>query len=144
MTHDANTQSGIDLVGRFLCCVNTAARGWVYLVQTRDRVKIGSASSYQGVRRQLTSAQTYAAYGIDRVALIHGGQARETELHRRFDAERLRFDGPHITAARTFRSEWFCGPASRTFLAELRIDDECESCASEQLTLFSWGLERVV
>lgn len=122
----------MDLVERFLYCSRRDQTGWVYLIESIGRIKVGSASSYQGVRRQLTSAQTYAASGIDNITLVHGGQQFETILHRRFSRERLCFDGPHVTSRGTFTSEWFEGPFVNLFLKEARCSEECEFCRYRQ------------
>jgi hypothetical protein len=136
--NDLNEANGRHLVDLHLYCLNVEREGWVYfVVGGGGAVKVGTASSYQGVRRQITSAQTYAELGIAAVRMIHGGSRMEQELHRRFSDERLRFETPEITGKGIFTSEWFSGPKVNAYIEKLSQIGECEACRSEQLTLFS-------
>ena len=135
---DQNEAGGRRLIDQYLCCRNTEKVGWVYLLRGgAGGIKIGKADSVKGVRRQITYAQTYCETGILEVKLMHGGQVMEQELHKRFRDERLFFEKTaEITSKGVFRSEWFRGPASRSYLEGLTITQECEHCRYEQLELF--------
>lgn len=136
MKGDQNEKAGVALVKKFLCCQNAEVQGWVYLIVCPSgRIKIGSATSCQGVRRQLTSVQTLNSSGIARVVLIHGGKQWERVLHQRFAAERLRLPTPGITSQGVrFHSEWFSGPVVTAWLASASKTpgDDCEYCVTQK------------
>ncbi len=129
---NANRTAGAKLVRAGLACTESSpSPGFVYLIRSSGRVKIGSARGEYGVRRQVTYAQTFNPRGLDGYRLIHGGLRVEKGLHARLAGERVVFPGMGITGKGCFRSEWFEGPGTEAVWAS-SAESICPGCAATQ------------